>query len=269
MQYMAILPQVFFAMKELDKQTTYEPQEPLIIGLACHDSLNTTPANASTSLNPVGNDHMHFTYLNNLEPITAPCSIDIASATQTNARTSLLIQVQNLKHALYFLGSHMNAKLADGTTVFELPSIEENTPIPTTYHFNNWRDMTAYNCFWSVVILTNKVMMRLLPPFDPTIYNLQSESRSLALEICKTWDDAWASKPIGAFHTGLSFVVAFEYCTADVQEWIVTGLNSLLDYHLVDAFRWSREVVAMMSSKLAGEGPDLTFSNPNFSNEVR
>jgi len=101
--------------------------------------------------------------------------------------------------------------------------------------------------------------MRLLPPFDTTIYDLKSECRLLALEICKTWDDAWASKPIGAFHTGLSFVMAFEYCTPDVQEWIVAGLNSLLDYQLVDAFRWSRDVVVMMSSKLAGEGPDVTF----------
>jgi hypothetical protein len=42
-------------------------------------------------------------------------------------------------------------------------------------------------------------------------------------------------------------------------------MNSLLDYQMVDAFRWSDEVIAMMSGKLAGEGPDLVFSNVNLS----
>jgi hypothetical protein len=111
-------------------------------------------------------------------------------------------------------------------------------------------------------------MMRLLPPFDPKIYELQAESRSVAAEICKTWEDAWASKPIGALHTGLSFVVAYDYCTADVQEWILSGMNSLLDFQRVDTFRWSEEVIAMMSGKLAGEGPDLIFSHSNIEKEA-
>jgi hypothetical protein len=127
--------------------------------------------------------------------------------------------------------------------------------------------MTGYSCFWSLQILVNKVMMRLLPPFDPRIYELQSESRAVAAEICKTWEDAWASKPIGALHTGLSFVVAYDYCAPKVQEWIINGMNSLLDFQRVDTFRWSEEVIEMMSGKLAGEGPDLIFSHGSIQKE--
>lgn len=117
----------------------------------------------------------------------------------------------------------------------------------------SWRDMTGYSCFWSLVILANKIMMRLSSPYDLHINELQSECRSVAFEICKTWEDAWASKPIGALHTGLSFVVAYEYCQPEVQEWIIRGMNSLLDYQMVDAFRWSDEVMSEMSGKFAGD----------------
>jgi hypothetical protein len=177
------------------------------------------------------------------------------------ARKALLRRVRDFKDALYHLGIDLNAKLANGATAVELPLNGENSPVSTSYHFTSWRDMTGYSCFWSLLILTNKVLMRLLPPFDPLIYGLESECRSIAFEICKTWEDAWASKPIGALHTGLSFVVAYEYCNPDVQEWIIDGMNSLLDYQMINAFRWSGEVIAMMSGKLAGEGPDLSFSH--------
>jgi hypothetical protein len=110
--------------------------------------------------------------------------------------------------------------------------------------------------------------MRLLPPFDPNIYAIQAECRAIAYEICKTWEDAWASKPIGALHTGLSFVVAYQYCDPEVQEWIIDGLNSLLDYRMVDAFRWSEDVITNMSGKLAGEGPDLDFSHVTLEKEA-
>ncbi|KAF2876582.1 hypothetical protein BDV95DRAFT_230550 [Massariosphaeria phaeospora] len=189
-----------------------------------------------------------------------PCTMDMCCA-DSSARRLLINKLQNLKEALCTLGEHLNVKLADGSAAIELPSIENDSPIETAFHFTNWRVAVAYNCFWSLLILTNKIIMKLLPPYDSTHYALEAECRSVALEICKTWEDAWASKPIGAFHTGLSFVMAYEFCTADVKEWILKGLNALLDHQLVETFRWSDEVITMMSGKLAGEGPDLVFSN--------
>ncbi|KAF2649528.1 hypothetical protein K491DRAFT_610545 [Lophiostoma macrostomum CBS 122681] len=175
-------------------------------------------------------------------------------------RTDLLNKLQSLKDSLIALSIPLNAKLTDGTAAIELPAIDSTSPIPTAFHFTNWRVTVAYNCFWSLLILTNKLIMKLLPPYDPLHYVLEAECRTVAYEICKTWEDAWASRPIGAFHTGLSFVMAYEYCTEDVQCWILSGLNSLLDGQGVESFRWTEDVVRGMSEKLAGEGPDMVFA---------
>ncbi|KAF2477722.1 uncharacterized protein BDR25DRAFT_275074 [Lindgomyces ingoldianus] len=179
----------------------------------------------------------------------------------STSRAILLNKLQNMKQALCSLGEPLNARLRDGSAAVELPSIEDGSPIPTAFHFNGGRVAVAYNCFWSLLILTNKVIMKLLPLYDSRYYALEAECRTVAFEICKTWEDAWASKPIGAFHTGLSFVMAYEFTTLDVQAWILRGLNALLDHQLVDTFRWSDEAIAMMSGKLCGEGPDLVFTH--------
>ncbi|RAR07581.1 dna-(apurinic or apyrimidinic site) lyase [Stemphylium lycopersici] len=270
MQYMAELPGIFNELKELGDQYVFQPSHTMNFNLsssgASYKSLSGTPSSLGFSTDSF--DEVDF--LDELQPIDASYRVDptIHACPYDPARAALLYKVRNLREALRILGGHMDEKLRNGTVVSETVPREKGSPMHTTYHFSNWRDMTAYNCFWSVVILTNKVLMRLLPPFDRTVYELQSECRAIALEICKTWEDAWASRPIGAFHTGLSFVVAYEYCTTEVQEWIIKGLNSLLDYQQVDAFRWSDEVITHMSSKLAGEGPDLAFSNIRVSEDA-
>ncbi|KAF1848345.1 uncharacterized protein K460DRAFT_393443 [Cucurbitaria berberidis CBS 394.84] len=271
MQYMAELPGIFHDLKQLRSQATFPSMDTMEHHLRSNrrEPLGGQLSDTFPSLDFSPDSFDSFDLLSKLQPVDTPCSVNADICLYLPARIALLHKVQDLKDALCNLGTHMDAKLANGTTMCEFATMEEQSPIHTSYHFNNWSDMTAYNCFWSVLILTNKIMMRLLPPFDPAIYDLESECRSVALQICKTWEDAWATKPIGAFHTGLSFVLAFEYCTPDVQEWIVRGLNSLLDYQMVDAFRWSEDVITMMSSKLAGEGPDLVFSNVNLSNETQ
>jgi hypothetical protein len=270
---MADLPGILKDVKELNSQPTYEPASEMLNlnidpNLDINRNMDDTLSDTCPTLDFSPDSLNSLDFLNDLQPIDMPYPMSITGRADSTARTAILHRVQNLKDGLYNLGIHLNAKLANGATAIELPSIEENSPIPTSYHFNSWRDMTGYSCFWSLLILTNKVMMRLLPPFDPLIYELRSECRSVAYEICKTWEDAWASKPIGALHTGLSFVVAYEYCKPDVQEWIIGGMNSLLDYQMVNAFRWSEEVIAMMSGKLAGEGPDLSFSHVNLQKEA-
>jgi hypothetical protein len=169
--------------------------------------------------------------------------------------TNLLLKLEKLKEDLCALGIHLNTNLVNGSAATETRSKEENSPIPTSLHFKNWRVTVAYNCYWSLLILTNKLTMKLLPLYDSTYYRLEGECRTIASEICKTWEDAWASKPIGAFHTGLSFVLAYEFCTPEVQQWILKSLNRLLDHQAVDTFRWSDEMIATMSRKLAGGGP--------------
>ncbi|KAF2687653.1 hypothetical protein K458DRAFT_414729 [Lentithecium fluviatile CBS 122367] len=196
----------------------------------------------------------------NLDLFTQNFNADTSHEYST-ARINLVNKLHQLKGELNALGTHLTAKLADGSAAIELPAIEDGSPVPTAFHFSNWRVTVAYNCYWALLILTNKIIMKLLPPYDPTHYALEAECRTVALEICKTWEDAWTSKPIGAFHTGLSFVMAYEFCTTDVREWILRGLNALLDHQNVETFRWSDDVIAMMSGKLCGEGPDLVFSH--------
>jgi hypothetical protein len=271
MRYMAEYPGILKELKELSNQPTSESIyhmrdfniDPNLDG---NFSLDDTLSDKCPSLDFSPHSYDSLDYLNDVQPVDI--SYGITGLSHCPARVALLHRVQNLKGALNDLESHLNAKLTNGSTAIEIPSIEENSPMPTSYHFTSWRDMTSFSCFWSLIIMTNKVMMRLLPPFDPAIYELQSECRSMAHEICKTWEDAWASKPIGGLHVGLSFVVAYEYCEPHVQEWMISSLNSLLDFQGVDAFRWSEETIAQLAGKLAGEGPDVSFSHVDLQKEA-
>jgi hypothetical protein len=186
-----------------------------------------------------------------------------------SAREDVLCKVQNLRDSFCALGVNMNAKFNNGTTVVELPSIEEGSPIAFAYHFSSWRDNVGYNSFWALCIMVNEYLIKLLPSSDPIISTLESESRSLALEICKTWEEAWSTKPIGALHTAFSFVMAYEYVESNIQEWILKGLNALLEYQQVDAFQWTDEVIRMMSGRLTGDGLDTIFSNVSATKEAR
>lgn len=271
MQYMAELPGIFHALKELGERYASQPSQATSFDFSSNDELCKSLSDTPPSLDFSTDSFEETDFLEDLRPVKTSYPINASPYTYPyeSARTTLLYKVYNLKDAVRSLGEHLHAKLTNGIAISETPAREKNSPMQTAYHFNNWRDMTAYNCFWSVVILTNKVLMRLLPPFDQSRHELQAECRSVATEICKTWEDAWAGRPIGAFHTGLSFVVAYEYCTPEVQAWIIKRLNSLLDYHQVDAFRWSDEVITSMSAKLAGEGPDVAFSNVRVSENAR
>jgi hypothetical protein len=271
-QYMADLPGILKDLKDLKEPTTFRNvNDHFVYGidpnLEVNVHLDEPWSNSCPSLDFSPNSFESLDFLEDLQPVDVPYPISTSVCAHSPARTALVQRVRKLKELLCDLGMQMNAKLANSSAAIELPSIDQDSPIPTSYHFTSWRDMTGYSCFWSMIILTNKVMLRLIPPYDPNVYALQSENRSIAFEICKTWEDAWANKPIGALHTGLSFVVAYEYCKPDVQEWIIRGMNSLLDYQMVDAFRWSDEVIAMMSGKLSGEGPDLSFSHVHSSKE--
>lgn len=188
-----------------------------------------------------------------------------------SAREDVLCKIQNLRDSLCELGGNMNAKFNNGTTVVELPSTEEGSPIVTAYHFSTWRDNVGYNSFWALCIMVNGYLIKLLPQSDPIINVLESENRSLALEICKTWEEAWSTKPIGALHTSFSFVMAYEHVAPDIQGWILKGLNALLDYQRVDtsAFRWTDEMVRMMTGRLTGDGQDTIFSNVSATEEPR
>ncbi|KAF2640029.1 hypothetical protein P280DRAFT_490424 [Massarina eburnea CBS 473.64] len=183
------------------------------------------------------------------------------SNTYETARSQFFDRLYHLKISLGDLGQHLTAKLADRSAAIELPAVEKDSPIPTAFHFSNWRVTVAYNCYWSLLILTNRLLCKLLPPHDPTRYALEAECQTVAYEICKTWEDAWATRPIGALHIPLSFVLAHEFCDPDVQEWILKGLNALLEQQHVNTFRWSDDVIQMMSGQLGGKGPDFVFSN--------
>jgi hypothetical protein len=194
-----------------------------------------------------------------------------ASFAYISTRANVLCKVQNLRNSFCALGIDMNTKFTNGTTVAELPSLEEDNPIATSYHFSSWRDNVGYNSFWALCIMVNEYLIRLLPTSDPIINILESESRALALEICKTWEEAWSTKPIGALHTSFSFVMAYEYVAPDVQAWILRSLNALLDCQRVDAsaFRWTDEVIKMMSGRLTGDGQDTVFSNVSVTKEAQ
>ncbi|KAF2845433.1 hypothetical protein T440DRAFT_472659 [Plenodomus tracheiphilus IPT5] len=253
MHFMAQLPQIFRDLEELSKSNS------CVLPGSCrtHSSQKSDwnepyVGGVCTQMSP-SDEKADVEYLGQLLPAGVQLPTTTPGGSHSSVFSNLLQQIQSFKNSLHVLAGSMNAKLADGSTVTKGPSNGKNNPISIRYHFSNQRDMTAYNCFWSTIIITNKIIMRLLPQSDATVRELHSECRSLAFEICKTWDDTWASRPIGAFHTNLSFVVAYEYCTSEVQEWILEVLNSLLDCQMEGGFRWSRDTISMMLKKLTGE----------------
>jgi hypothetical protein len=240
---MANFPALLNELKELDTFAA-PPMSDLLYDFNFSDGSPSTyqPLDMSNDFDP------------NLEFLTSSFPTD-TSQQHSDARITLLNKLHQLKSDLRAIGTHLNARIADGSAAIELPAVDPDSPIRTAFHFTNWRVTVGYSCYWALLILANKTVMRLLPPYDPTYYALEAECRTVALEICKTWEDAWASKPIGAFHTGLSFVTAYEFCTEEVKEWILNGLNALLDAQHVESFRWSDEVIRMMSGKLAVRFP--------------
>lgn len=179
----------------------------------------------------------------------------------SESRASLLNRLQRFKDDLHKLGVQYEAKLRDGSVAFEMPSMVADCPIRTAFHFTNSRITVAYNCFWALVILTNKIIMKFLPAYDQAIYELDAECRTVAYNICKTWEQSWENKPIGAFHTGFSFIMAHEFVEPNIQEWIVDGLNALLNAQKVDVFRWSNTAITDMSGRLSGDGADLVIKS--------
>ncbi|KAF2108341.1 hypothetical protein BDV96DRAFT_504698 [Lophiotrema nucula] len=175
-------------------------------------------------------------------------------------QATLFNKLQSLRSSLSALGEHLDSNIANQYAATERPAIDRNSPVPTALHFTGWRVAVAYNCFWSLVILTNKTIMKLLPPHDPSLYGLDAECRIIALDICKTWEDAWMSKPIGAFHTGLSFVLAYEFCPPKIQAWILRSMNLLLDHQMVDTFRWTDAVIRRTAERILGERPVVISS---------
>ncbi|KAJ4346935.1 uncharacterized protein N0V89_010868 [Didymosphaeria variabile] len=134
-----------------------------------------------------------------------------------------------LKSSLHTIGAQLACHLTDGSFAHELPSCEPSNPLPTAYRFSHWRTARVYTIHWSLTIILNKTLLKLLPTYEPSRYALEAECSTIALEICKTWENAWTNRPIGACHVWLGFVMAYEFCGDEVQSWILGALNRLLE----------------------------------------
>ncbi|KAL1593896.1 hypothetical protein SLS60_010629 [Paraconiothyrium brasiliense] len=170
----------------------------------------------------------------------------------------LLNKAYALKSSLHTTAAQLGCHLTDGSFAQELPSYGPSNPLPTFYRFPRWRTARVYTIHWSLTILLNKTLLKLLPQRDPSRYALEAECRTVALEICKSWENAWANRPIGACHVWLGFVVAYEFCGDEVQTWVLESLNRLLEYQGVGEWKWTEEVVGLMCKRLMGEGDVLS-----------
>ena len=251
-------------LKELDEVAQQQHQQPINHAASYFD---TDSSSIDFSTDSYNQELLYSTNLYQTDPTTSSASPSLSSSSHhhhhhhpyEHAKNDLLNRLHHLKDILNNVGRHLTANLADGSAAIELPAREEGSPIPTVFHFSSWRVAVAYNCYWSLLILTNRLICKLLPAYDSLRYTLETECRNVAYNICQTWEDAWDTRPIGALHVPLGFVLAHEFCVPDVQEWIIKGLNALLDQQHVDNFRWSDDVIRMMSGKLGGEGPGLSF----------
>ncbi|KAJ4303592.1 hypothetical protein N0V90_002491 [Kalmusia sp. IMI 367209] len=195
-----------------------------------------------------------------LESTSSDYTTDVAQMC-LEVQHSLLNKVYTMKKSLDDIGAQLTTKIIDGSFAIELPSEEKDTPIQAAYHFTHWKIAVIYTTYWPLSILVNKLLLRLLPLYDPSSYLIEAECRTIALEICKIWDDAWANRPIGACHVWLGFVVAFDYCSEEVQMWILAALNKLLGDQGVREWQWTEDLVRTMSAKLMGEVDLSMYSN--------
>lgn len=179
--------------------------------------------------------------------------------TYLEAQEALLLKVHTLKASLDETGAKLTSELLDASTTTELTSQDENSPIRIAYQFNHWRTAVVYATYCSSSIMLRKLFLRLLPLYDPSCYVIEAECRNVAIEICKTWDGTWTNSPSGACHVWLAFVVAYEYCSEDVQSWMLMVLNKLLKAHGVEDWQWTEELVRAMSAKLMGEATTMVF----------
>ncbi|OAG03637.1 uncharacterized protein CC84DRAFT_1197332 [Paraphaeosphaeria sporulosa] len=166
----------------------------------------------------------------------------------------LLEKAYALKASLDTTSAQLQSHLQDGTFALPLPALDPAAPFPTAYRFPHWRTARIYTIQWSLTILVAKTLLKLLPEHDPVRYALEAECRAVALEICKTWDNAWANRPIGACHVWLGFVVAYEFCSVEARGWVLGALNRFLMDQGVEGWRWTEEVVGAMNRRLMGEG---------------
>lgn len=187
---------------------------------------------------------------------------------ETSLRDNLLQKFFALKASLAEINTHLTTSLGDGTFATELPSFEPSNPLPTSYAFTHWRIACVYTTSWAFTILINKAIIRLLQPAllplqqpvsasPSTRYALDAECRHIALELCKTWECAWLNRPIGACHVWLGHVVAYQYCTVEVQAWVLECLNRLLKEQGVTEWKWTEDLIEMTCRKLMGEGDAL------------
>ena len=191
---MADLPGILGGLKELDHQPFYRSASDIINydavdpNLEVNSSLGQTPSDTCPSLDfsPDSLDSLDF--LNDVQPVDIPYPMDTATHAQSPARAALLQRAQNLKGALYELGKPLNAKLVSGSAAVELPSIQENSPISTTYHFMSWRDMTGYSCFWSLLIMTNKVSLSVCLQRSTMAVDSPRTSRAIYAAACPNQD---------------------------------------------------------------------------------
>jgi hypothetical protein len=199
---------------------------------------------------------MSYTLYTDLDVSSTQPYFDNAPATSLEATSLhlLLYKAHILKASLASTGALLRSHLADGSFALELPSQEPTNPLLTSYRFPSWRTARIYTIQWSLTILVNKTLLKLLPPDEPSRYALEAECRSVALEICKTWENAWANRPVGACHVWLGFVVAYEFCSVATRRWLLGALNMFLVDQGVGQWRWTEEVVGAMSRRLTGEG---------------
>ncbi|KAF2739538.1 hypothetical protein EJ04DRAFT_549217 [Polyplosphaeria fusca] len=249
LEHMAEIPGLLAEMKEVRQSVT--ERDTIVVDTALFDELiESSPAFDVSSED--SSPALHYS----IEPYAIHGGYMYPSSGAT-----LLQKFQNMKEALCTLGVPLGTNLTNGTAAIEVPSIDPTTLITQVFHFSSWRVAVAYSCYWSLLILTNRAIIKLLPPYDSLAYAIEAQCRTIAFEICKTWEYAWASKPIGAFHVGLSFIMAYDFCGPDVQDWILKSLNSLLDYQMVDTFRWNDEIIRKTAGRMVGEGPDLVFTS--------
>lgn len=206
---------------------------------------------ASLPLHPTSDTEFEAVYPVYTEP-------ELLRTTSTDSNSEpLLSELYALKTSLDTTGTVLTSHLHDSTFALSLPSLDPTAPYSTSYRFAHWRTGRIYTIHWSLTILVSKMLIKLLPPHNPARCTLETECRAVALEICKTWDNAWANRPIGACHVWLGFVVAYEFCGVEARAWVLRALNRFLVDQGVEGRRWTEEVLIAMCRRLMGEDGGL------------
>ncbi|PVI02204.1 hypothetical protein DM02DRAFT_590029 [Periconia macrospinosa] len=159
-------------------------------------------------------------------------------------RKALLDKLCRFKQALEDISASVEARTCDGLYKIGTSALTDFSGAPATLDIHHNHAVATFTLAGALLLASNRILMELLPSSEPLYYALEAKSRMKAYEICNTLRAAHDNRTLDSFSMSLSFIMAYEYCTPTMQEWMLEKMNASLMATL-----WSDKLMHIMHEK--------------------